>query len=412
MQCYFPNFWKLSYIIPVPKTTPPDKNEVRPISLLSAPSKMLEKVMIRPIKELLQNNYGEHQFGFKSHSSTTCALLFIQNCIINELEKDSTRNVLLMALDFSKAFDRVHHDLLLRKLDFLPKNSHKMIQSYLQNRRGCIKIGEHLGNPFDIISSVPQGSVIGPLLWCVFISDLQINNDCIKTVKFADDTSFIVTIKKDNSAPEETIRDVMKYTLNWSERNKMTLNCAKTKGLNISFCVDPWIPDLILKAEINFVSEIKILGITFNDKLNWKNHIDNIVKLGSQRLVALRILRSVLDKNELLDVYCATIRCLYEYCCQLFVILPQNLSDKLNKLFKRSHKIICGNCDCVNDIESRWGALSLKLFKSVLNNNNHTIYEIMPSLNRTRTKCIIPFCRTNRKLYSFAVECAHKFNSD
>ena len=165
----FPDLWKQSLVIPIPKTSPPNRNEIRPISLLSTPSKLLERMILNPTKQKFESLYGNDQFGFRSNNSTTTALLKIQERIISELDHHQTRNVILIAADFSKAFDKVHHDTLLKKLESLPKNLFNLLKSYLNNRTLRIRLNDNISSThLNITSSVPQGSILGPSLWCVY----------------------------------------------------------------------------------------------------------------------------------------------------------------------------------------------------------------------------------------------------
>ena len=410
-RCY-PEIWKKSWIIPIPKTTPPNKEEVRPISLLSTPGKLLEKLIIKPIKRTLEDNFGHSQYGYKSSTSTTSALIAIQESIVNAFEDTNTRNVLLITFDFSKAFDRVNHDILLSKISFLPQNSFEIIKSYLHGRTFRTKIGNKISSKScNVVSSVPQGSLLGPLLWCIYCKDLVIYENNTITIKFADDTTILIIIKKYDSNPQELVRLVIGKVQEWSNGNMMTLNNNKTKVLNISFSINPWQPDTDLKSEIQFVESLKLLGVTFTSSLSWNLHIQNITKVCSQRLAALRILKGYLEPGELKMTYNAMIQSVYEYASPLFISMPTVLKEKIKKIFRRAHRIMCPNCVCQINTDDRRLLQARSLFQAIHNNTKHNLHNLLPTYNASNDRFILPNIRTDRKLKSFMIHNALSYNN-
>lgn len=248
------------------------------------------------------------------------------------------------------------------------------------------------------------------MLRCIYCAYLTINNNTTVTIKYADETYFIVTISKTENEPECLIHNIMEWVSKWCNSNCMLLNSDKTKVLNISFVVSPWVPDLELKADMNFITSLKILGVSFSDKLTWDIHINSIVEVCSQRLAALRILKRTLTFKELNSVYCATIQSVFEYYCQIFVCMPQRLKDRISKIFRRAHRIICGNCNCVDDTHTRRLKLTQMLFNNSVN-KNHILHSLIPHFNANSNRFIIPHCRTSRKVNSFSVQCSILHNS-
>lgn len=408
----FPSLWKQSIIVPIPKTTPATIEQVRPISLLSLPSKIFERVIIRPIKNDMERMFGASQFGYKSFSSAECALLAVQERIIRELDKTTTKNVLVVTLDFSKAFDRVHHDTLLKKLKPLPKDRHEIIKSYLQNRTFKVKIGSKISvRSSDVISSVPQGSVIGPLLWCIYCSDLHISNNSIQTFKYADDTTFVITIDKDEPEPATKLLNTISLAENWCITNSMLLNSSKTKILNISFSPTAWQPSLELQNKYNFVVTLRLLGVTFNNKMNFKDHIDNVVKTCAKRMTALRMLQDILTEKELRHLFEMTIKPVCLYGCSLFFRMPANIKNKIHRIFIRSHKIFCKNCVCNINIDEIMNANSHKLFFKIHSNSRHILSSLLPNFNPSSNRYILHSNRTSKAVNSFFNFNAITFNN-
>ena len=129
-------------------------------------------------------------------------------------------------------------------------------------------------------------------------------------MKYADDTNFIITIRKCDNDVESKLLQILNHVQEWCSANHMILNANKTKILNISFSIDPFIPDSEFIYAANFVNSIKLLGITFDHKLTFDHHINNIIKTCSQRIYALRIFKHVLTNDDLKTVFCATIQLL------------------------------------------------------------------------------------------------------
>jgi hypothetical protein len=191
-----PNIWKESLVIPIPKTTPVDITNLRPISLLSFPAKIFEKVILNQIKDSLISKYDQHQFGFRPGSSTTCALLAIQAHTVNFLDLREISNVIIIAFDLSKAFDRVCHNLLLKKLTFLSHKTHALLKDYLLNRNNKIVVNGKTGPSYSCHSGVPQGSLLAPYFFGVYFADFLPYSSNSKIVKFADDSHVIIPIFK------------------------------------------------------------------------------------------------------------------------------------------------------------------------------------------------------------------------
>ena len=196
----------------------------------------MEKILLKKFKGLFINNIDRNQYGFKPKSSTTSALFDIQEFITSQLNKPSNLAVALITIDFSKAFDRIDHALLITKLSKMTGinyNLLKWLQSYLTDRKQCVRINSTKSDPITVTSGVPQGSSLSPYLYSLFVSDLQ--SRCAHLVKFADDTTYLFIIRKNNAEIDLNIIESEINNLEiWATQNKSVINVEKSKLLYFS----------------------------------------------------------------------------------------------------------------------------------------------------------------------------------
>ena len=279
----YPDPLKIAKVLPIyKKGEHADMNNYRPISILSHINKIFETIISKQIKHFLSKHgtLYKYQYGFRENHSTDHALIEIVDNI--KLSVDSGKLAGGIFVDLTKAFDTVNHNILLEKLNNIgirgtPNN---LIKSYLSNRLQYVEIGNTKSNLLSINCGVPQGSVLGPLLFILYINDLA--NCCLlgKIRIFADDTA----IYFECSNIEELLHvgnSIMKDMDRWFTANLLTLNTDKS-----FFCIyrKPKkilnIPDKIEfngKA-INRAKSIKYLGVTIDEFLNWNEHTHNLIK--------------------------------------------------------------------------------------------------------------------------------------
>ena len=397
----FPLLWKHSIITPVPKTSPPSKNELRPISLLPILSKVCEKVILcSGLIESFRMSFGENQFGNMKHSSITASLICIHDYITSFLESQDVRGVALIAYDFSKAFDRLGHDIIVETLQHahFPPGFALWVCNYLTNRTQAVRLLDHVSYPLHVISGVPQGSVLGPFLFNAVLGSLTPVNSTTKIVKYVDDCTFIIPIHSVNdqtpSIEHEGIRQ-------WSLSTGLSLNLSKTKWLwmpKSSLIPPPSLPSLSL------VTNVRILGVILSSDLKWDSHFSNIVKCASKRLYALRILRSFLPKKDLKTVYQSMILSLLEYCSPLFIGMSQRNKETLTVIQKRAHRIICHReckCDLFEDLCVRRRNSALSFFSKIEKFEDHPLRSLCPTKCVRSGRYLQPPAKTTRRRNSF-----------
>ena len=259
----FPDRWKLALIKPIPKILCPLKaSDYRPISLLPALSKIIEKAAAFQWVQYLNKHclLDPNQSAYRKNHSTTTALLKITDDILESLE-DSEITIMVF-LDFSKAFDTISHDILLKKLEHMGLRGpiHQWIKSYLTNRKQFVNIGDKSSEILDSTMGVPQGSTLGPLLFILYINDISNSLDNLNIVHFADDSTIHTSFNKnENIAPQ--INNRLSHISRWLSANKLHLNVGKTKYMIFSIKDKP--PDLNLVlggSQIERKNIKKILG--------------------------------------------------------------------------------------------------------------------------------------------------------
>lgn len=278
----FPSEWKCSKIIPIPKA---DRKQYRPIAILPYMSKVLEKIMHDQINDYLceHNLLTKFQSGYRKKRSCITALTDITEDIRQSFEKNMVS--FLVLLDHSKAFDTVNHTILLTKLSKLfcfANSACKLIEAYLKNRSQTVFLGnsrsEALINPIG----VPQGSILGPLLFCLYINDLPNVLRFCKVQLYADDVQLLCSTNLLNiRICLQNINEDLKNIDHWALSNGLHINPSKSKCIFFSRNKTFVLPDefslKIGSSKISFVLTSSNLGVIFNGQLSWTNHINSAV---------------------------------------------------------------------------------------------------------------------------------------
>ncbi|KAJ8735272.1 hypothetical protein PYW07_006892 [Mythimna separata] len=271
---YYPKLWKISQIcmIPKPGKPPTDPTSYRPISLLPILSKVFEKTLLRRLKPILDESkiIPDHQFGFRENHATVEQVHRVVHVIRQSLEKKEYCSAAF--IDIQQAFDRVWHKGLLYKMKTLLPNSFFMIlKSYLHQRKFQVKYGEEYSNLYLITASVPQGSVLGPVLYSIYTADLP-ETEGVVTATYADDTACLASDKDPNNASSKLQAQLDKID---SWLRKWRIKASVTKSTQITFTLRRGdCPPVRMdnKALPNHDS-VKYLGLHLDRRLTWSNHI-------------------------------------------------------------------------------------------------------------------------------------------
>lgn len=310
----FPTILKQSYVVPIYKSG--DKSNVknyRPIAIQSAIAKIFESLVLDRLNFFLAPYISQSQHGF-SHGRSTITNLLVFNEYIMSAFLD-TSQVDCIYLDFSKAFDKVHHDLLIAKLEGYGVCGQLLmwLKSYLEGRRLLVKLEGSLSEPFPVLSGVPQGSLLGPLLFSAFINDISTHMPYSRSLMFADDIKIFSRVHC--SVDQEDLQRSLSSVEAWSRANAMELNIDKCQVMSFSrsratFIYDYSLDGIILKR----VTSVKDLGILLNPTLSPLDHIVDVTSRAFSLLgFIIRTTRHFRSFEALLLLYRSLVLPILEY---------------------------------------------------------------------------------------------------
>ena len=343
----FPSKWKEGKVTPLFKNgTKEDVNNYRPISILPILSKIIEKHVHDSLMEFLNSFELLHktQSGFRPNHSCETALTYMIDSWLKAINDDEIVGVVMV--DFKKAFDLVDHNLLIDKLKHyrLSDTTIKWFSSYLIGRKQKVSIGNKLSDEERVLNGVPQGSILGPLMFLLFINDLPLNTDNVKTDLYADDT-----ILHEKGKSILNIKNKLQISLNnlqeWCKNNGMVLNTAKTKVMLITTRqkrVHITKEDMTLTYNhviLNDISEDKILGVQVDDHLLFSYHIDKTAKKITSNIWLLSRIKDFLNTEHRVQFYKSFIQPHLDYCNIVWGATTQSNLLRLFRLQKRACKI-------------------------------------------------------------------------
>jgi hypothetical protein len=339
-----PTGMKIAKVIPIFKGgSPTDPNNFRPISILPVLSKVLEKIVQRRLLTFLRLNYElfARQYGFVEKSNTVCALFDMIARIQESLDKGFRTSGLF--IDLAKAFDVVDHEFLLKKLWVLGirHGSNIWFRSYLENRMQHVycnlELSDNLMNP----RGVPQGSILGPLLFLLFIDDIKELVLLGNLQLFADDIAIIYS-NMNWEEIESAMNSDLEKIRTWMTRNKLAVNARKSNFITFG---NTETPDLNIKFgddSLNFVPKVKYLGVLIDQRLNFGEHVDFIVKKCSAIVGILFKLRNVLPPSVRKIIYFSLIHSHISYACEIWGHTSDYYIEKLFIMQKKAVKAMCG----------------------------------------------------------------------
>ena len=340
----FPDSMKIAKIKPLYKSG--EKNvftNYRPVSLLPQLSKVLEKLFNARLENFIDkhNILSDNQYGFRSNRSTSEALLELVEKITTAMDKK--KYTLGVFIDLKKAFDTIDHELLIKKLEFYGVRGVALtwLASYLNNRKQYVDLNGEISAYLTVLCGVPQGSILGPKLFIIYINDICNVSKILDLILFADDTNIFYTGNNIVELCKQLCVELDKLNI-WFAVNKLSLNVSKTNYM--IFCKKRIPSDLkvcINSIDIDRVTQSKFLGVTVDEKLSWKEHIHRVNNKLCKSLAIMYKAKCKLNEKALQSIYYALFYPYMNYCLEVWGITNSSKLHCLNILQKRAIRLIC-----------------------------------------------------------------------
>ena len=381
----FPTNLKTAKLIPIPKTkTMSDcPSDYRPISILSILSKPLERHIHKHMLDFFEkhNLFHPYQSGFRKYHSCQTAITRLIDLWLNALDK--RQMVGTVFLDLSKAFDLVNHNLLMKKLSAynMSKNTLLLLKSYLTDRTQLVQLNGTHSHEKPVLCGVPQGSILGPLLFCVFINDLPLNisSALVQCDMFADDDTLHASSENVCEIQHELQQSLNKVS-EWCSTNLMALNPSKSKCMLIATRQKhqrqlPGLDLNINSKSVEQVSEHRLLGVTVDSQLKWQTHIENICKKIAKNVYLLSKIKDIVNCEAKRMFFFAHIMSHLNYVSNVWDGSAEVHIKLLQSLHKRAVKMLTYGSPPETNIYKKVQILPLK--KQLLYNKNVLVYRTL-----------------------------------
>lgn len=339
-----PHDWKTANVVPVHKKC--SKSEVtnyRPISLTSLIMKVYERIIRDELLKRCNHKIDQRQHGFLARKS--CCTQMVDFCDSLALSLNDNIRSDIIYFDFQKAFDSVNHDIILNKLKYQYNIDGKFLSffvDYLKDRSQRVVINTERSSLLNVNSGVPQGSILGPTIFILFLNDITDGlSEGTNITMYADDTKLWRRINKDDD--HYVLQKDINLLLDWSTKNMMIFHPDKCKTLSITTGHKPHIDFNYLIADkvIDYTDIEKDLGIYINSKLNWNEHCNKLLSKANQKLGLLKRSCSFINnKSKRRSLYLAMVRSQFEHCPIIWRPSAISTVTKFEALQKRSMKWI------------------------------------------------------------------------
>lgn len=339
----FPDYLKVALVTPIfKKGDKKDPSNYRPISSLPILSKVFESVIKDQLMDFLEKEHllCSRQFGFRRHHSSEQLLQSLLTDWRASLDSKTPMFIPALSLDVRKAFDTVNHKLLISKLwQFnLSPDAIGLIQSYLSRRKQSMKVGSSISSLLPITCGVPQGSILGPILFLLMVNDFL--EKFPFSFAYADDTLIFTkgsSLERSLVASEDLLRQVS----SWYKNNLLQLNLSKTQ-----FCIfsnrkiDNNYSITVSDTKIQSVGTLSVLGVQLDSELSFAPHIDSVCRKASSLVYLSSKFRKYLNVEQARLAYTSIVRPVLEYCSSLFLNTSQRNILALERVQNRAIRII------------------------------------------------------------------------
>lgn len=424
--------WKLAFISPIHKKGSKDQvGNYRPISKLCLIAKVLERIVFNQLYNRLKSAFSPAQHGFLKGRSTVSNLVIFNDFITEEMDSNNNQ-VATIYTDYSKAFDRIDHYLLLQKLHIIGVRGHLLdwFRSYLNNRKQAVVLNGFTSSWRSIPSGVPQGSLLGPLLFIIFINDIDtcfINSNYLL---FADDMK--IFRKVNNSLDEALLQDDLQRLDQYCTNNSLDLNVDKCYFIVFTRKRKPFMCSFKIKNQsLNQVYSTKDLGVTHDSKLLFDSHIDNIVGKASRAMgFIMRVSKPFKSMKTLKILYCSYVRSHLEYASQIWNPKYETYINRLERVQKKFTRFLgfkfklpkmCYQTRCSNmhflSLQNRREIADVLFLAKLVKGNidcpallSKVGLRVPPRLTRLKPLLNVPTSKTNYRQNSFLIRACRTFN--
>ena len=340
----FPKKWKIATIVALYKGGGNDNvSNYRPVSLLPVPGKLLEKLVHDHMMEFFENNniLSEYQYGFRKKHSTVDSIATLVDSLLNSINNGDV--ALAAFIDFKKAFDTVNHNILLEKLLYLGIRGNILlwIKNYISERVQRTICNGVLSGLNDIKCGVPQGSILGPLFFIVYVNDLKnvlMNNNY---QLYADDT--VIYCKNTFEGASIDFKNILDRFGVWCSENALTVNVKKTKvmafGSKSNIKKDKGISLYLIGEKISMVPTFKFLGVFLDKTLNFRHHTDTLINNINFKLYMLSKIRKYLNNKCALTIYKSMVIPYFDYADVVYMYSKNPDLKKLDRAHLRGLRI-------------------------------------------------------------------------
>ena len=346
-----PSGLKKAIVKPLLKKPSLDPNllkHFRPVSNLSFVSKLLEKLVLKQLQQHLDVNdlWPVFQSAYRRHHCTETALLRVFNDLLNA--NDSNQVSVLTLLDLSSAFDTIDHGILLHRLESvygITGTALSFFRSYLSDRSQVVSVRGCYSEPSALAYGVPQGSVLGPILFLLYTQPLSqiVSKHQVSHHMFADDTELYKTSPRDNipsllEAMQSCTTDVKLWTI----QNKLQLNEEKTEAFFVATSHSSSFPTSmkIGQHDISFTGSARNLGVVFDDTLSMVDQVNKICQVCYIEIRKIASIRHYLTTDATKTLITSLVISRLDYCNSLLVGIPQHLLDKLQRIMNCAARVI------------------------------------------------------------------------
>ena len=379
---FIPTSWRHAIVVPILKPNKPknDPASYRPISLTSNFSKLMERIIVFRLKWYLEKNghFNINQSGFRSQRNTIDQLLRLSDDVIKGLGNKSF--VLGVFLDVEKAYDMIWKKGVLFKFHKLglDGNIFNWVSAFLEGRSLQVRVGDSLSDTFQVENGLPQGSVISPILFLVAINDLSPPN--VKCSLFADDTAIWKTGKSVKHV-QSHIQNALNYVTKWCDMWGFKISASKTSYVLFHRGKRKVMHLYLNDQELKSAKSVKFLGMIFDQRLTWKEHILHLVEKCQKRINVLKLLTGSkwgADKETMIILYKTLIRSVLDYGCVVYFSAADTNLKSLDIVQSQALRLCCGALKCtpVEALEVECGIPPLSIrrkyiaFKTAIRYNN------------------------------------------